>query len=169
QVPKPHDLRHRDDKIDVSDLTDILSIDPARRICVAESGVTFVDLVRATLPHGLVPIIVPELKTITIGGAVGGCSIESMSFVHGGFHDTCLEYEVITATGDVMVCTPDNEHRLVFQMMHGTFGTLGIIARLTFRLIPAKPFVKLHYETHANVADYQSAIARHVAARDIDF
>src|SRR5688572_14239560 len=112
QVPKPRDLRRRDPKIDISDLTEILSIDPVRRICVAESGVTFVDLVTATLAHGLVPIVVPELKTITIGGAVSGGSIESMSFVHGGFHDTCLEYEVITATGDVLTCTPDNEHRL---------------------------------------------------------
>jgi FAD/FMN-containing dehydrogenase len=169
QVPKPNDLRHRDPKIDVSDLTDILSIDPVRRICVAESGVTFVDLVAATLEHGLVPIVVPELKTITIGGAVAGCSIESMSFVHGGFHDTCLEYEVITASGQVLVCTPDNEHRLVFQMMHGTFGTLGILARLTFKLIPAKRFVKLRYETHATIADYQAAILRHFEARDVDF
>src|ERR1041384_1780121 len=118
QVPKAHDLRHGDDKIDVSDLTEILSIDPVRRICVAESGVTFVDLVKATLEHGLVPIVVPELKTITIGGAVSGCSIESMSFKVGGFHDTCLAYEVITGEGDVLHCTPDNEHQLVFQMMH---------------------------------------------------
>ena len=73
QVPKPGDLRHRDAKIDVSDLTEILKIDPEKRICVAESGVTFVDLVAATLAHGLVPIVVPELKTITIGGAVAGC------------------------------------------------------------------------------------------------
>jgi FAD/FMN-containing dehydrogenase len=169
QVPKRNDLRRRDDKIDVSDLTEILEIDPVRRICVAESGVTFVDLVAATLAHGLAPIVVPELKTITIGGAVAGCSIESMSYVHGGFHDTCLEYEVITATGDVMVCTPDNDHRLVFQMLHGTFGTLGIIARLTFRLIPALPYVHLRYETCASIADYQAAIRRHFEARDVDF
>jgi FAD/FMN-containing dehydrogenase len=169
QVPKARDLRHRDDKIDVSELTSILEIDPVRRICVAESGVTFVDLVAATLRHGLVPIVVPELKTITIGGAVAGCSIESMSFVHGGFHDTCLAYEVITARGDVLVCRPDNEHALIFQMMHGTFGTLGILATLTFRLIPAKPFVKLRYETYANLADYQAAIARHAESRDVDF
>ncbi|HET7502405.1 MAG TPA: FAD-binding oxidoreductase [Kofleriaceae bacterium] len=169
QVPKRHDLRQRDDKIDISDLTEILSIDPVRRICVAESGVTFVDLVAATLAHGLVPIVVPELKTITIGGAVSGCSIESMSFVHGGFHDTCLEYEVITGAGDVLICTPDNEHHLVFQMMHGAFGTLGILARLTFKLVPARPYVKLRYETYATVADYQAAILRHFEARDVDF
>src|SRR5437773_896960 len=119
QVPKAGDLRHRDAKLDVGDLTEILEIDPARRTCTAESGVTFVELVAATLRHGLVPIVVPELKTITIGGAVSGCSIESMSFRYGGFHDTCLAYEVVTATGDVLRCTPDNEHSLVFQMMHG--------------------------------------------------
>ncbi len=169
QVPKANDLRRRDDKIDVTDLTEILEIDPERRLCVAESGVTFVDLVRATLAHGLIPIVVPELKTITIGGAVAGCSIESMSFVHGGFHDTCLEYEVITARGEVLTCTPDNQHRLVFQMVHGTFGTLGILSRLTFKLVPAKPFVRLDYETHASLASYQASIARHAAARDVDF
>src|ERR1043166_5381685 len=169
QVPKANDLRHRDRKIEVGDLTEILEIDPVKRICVAESGVTFVDLVAATLAHGLVPIVVPELKTITIGGAVAGCSIESMSFVHGGFHDTCLEYEVITATGDVLICRPDNEHHLVFQMMHGTFGTLGIIARLTFRLIPAQPYVKLRYETCATIEAYQAAIRRPFDARDVDF
>lgn len=169
QVPKRGDLRRSDDKIDVSDLTAILKIDPERRICVAESGVTFVDLVAATLRHGLVPIVVPELKTITIGGAVAGCSIESMSYRFGGFHDTCLEYEVITATGEVLICTPENENALIFQMVHGAFGTLGIIARLTFRLIPAKRFVKITYEKHGSYEAYMAAIQRHFEAQDVDF
>jgi FAD/FMN-containing dehydrogenase len=169
QVPKAGDLRHRDAKIDVGDLTEILDIDPVGRTCTAESGVTFVELVAATLAHGLVPIVVPELKTITIGGAVSGCSIESMSFEHGGFHDTCLAYEVITATGDVLACTPDNEHRLVFQMVHGAFGTLGIVAKLAFKLVPAKPFVHLVHERYTTLADYQAAIARHADVRDLDF
>ncbi|MGE5183065.1 MAG: FAD-binding oxidoreductase [Acidobacteriota bacterium] len=169
QVPKAKDLRHKDDKLDISDLDEILAIDPVARTCTAEAGVTFVDLVAATLAHGLVPIVVPELKTITIGGAVAGCSIESMSFVHGGFHDTCLEYEVIAATGDVLVCRPDNEHALVFQMIHGTFGTLGILARLTFKLVPAKRYVHLVHERYTTIADYQAAIARHAKDRDLDF
>jgi FAD/FMN-containing dehydrogenase len=169
QVPKHGDLRHRDAKVDVTDLTEILQIDPARRICVAESGVTFVELVAATLKHGLVPMVVPELTSITIGGAVAGCSLESMSFVHGGFHDTCLEYEVVTARGEVLVCRPDNERALVFQMMHGAFGTLGVLTRLTFKLVPAKRFVRLQYETHATAAAYRQAIERHAAARDVDF
>ena len=82
-------------------------IDVEARTCTAEPGVTFTDLVSATLRHGLTPIVVPELRTITIGGAVSGCSLESMSFKHGGFHDTCLEYEVITSKGKVLHCTPE--------------------------------------------------------------
>src|SRR6185436_19303133 len=127
----------------VSDLDEILEIDAEQLTCTAESGVTFTDLVQATLRFGLVPIIVPELKTITIGGAVAGCSLESMSFKHGVFHDTCLEYEVVTARGDVLVARPDNENSLLFQMLQGTFGTLGILTRLSFRLVPSKPFVKV--------------------------
>jgi FAD/FMN-containing dehydrogenase len=75
-----------------------------------------------------------------------------MSFVHGGFHDTCLEYEVITARGDVLTCTPDNEHAMVFQMVHGSFGTLGIVSKLTFRLVPAKRYVHVVYEKYGTVA-----------------
>ena len=169
QVPKGGDLRRRDTKIDISDLTAILSVDPVQRICVAESGVMFCDLVQATLRHGLVPIVVPELETITIGGAVSGCSIESMSYRYGGFHDTCLEYEVITANGDVLVCTPDNDYDLVFQMLHGSFGTLGVLSKLTFRLVPAKPYVCIHYETYPSLDEYRAAIKRHFDHQDVDF
>ena len=169
EVPKPHDKRYSDEKIDISDLNEITHIDPEKRICIAEPGVTFVDLVTATIKYRLVPIIVPELKTITIGGAVAGCSIESMSYKYGGFHDTCLEYEVITAKGEVLICTPDNENSLLFQMVHGTFGTLGIISKLKFRLIPAKPFVKVTYEKYNNLEDYKSAIWRHFKNKDVDF
>ncbi len=169
EVPKPNDGRYHDEKIDISDLNEIISIDRDKQVCVAEPGVTFVDLVDATLKYGLVPIVVPELETITIGGAVAGCSIESMSYVYGGFHDTCLEYELITAKGEVLSCTPDNGNRLVFQMVHGAFGTLGIISKLTFRLIPAKPFVKVVYEKYHGLEEYRAAIWGHYKNRDVDF
>ena len=168
QVPKRGDRRRRDEKIDLSDLDAILSIDVDGRTCVAEPGVTFERLVAATLPHGLVPTVVPELREITVGGAVSGCSLESMSFRYGGFHDSCLEYEVVTANGDVLRCTPDDEHALVFQMMHGSFGTLGVLTKLVFRLVPAKPFVRVRYETYTTLADYQRAIERHYRDVDVD-
>jgi FAD/FMN-containing dehydrogenase len=169
QVPKGGDLRRRDRKIDVSDLTRIIHIDPINQTCIAESGVMFCDLVEATLRFGLVPIVVPELKTITVGGAVSGCSIESMSYRYGGFHDTCVEYEVVTANGDILTCTPDNDNALVFQMIHGSFGTLGVLTKLTFKLVPAKAFVHVEYERHTTLDSYQRSIHAHYQTQDIDF
>ena len=168
-VPKRDDLRHKDDKIDVGDLDEILEIDPIAQTCTAEAGVTFEKLVATTLTYGLIPAIVPELATITVGGAVTGCSLESMSFRYGGFHDTCLCYEVIGSDGATLVCTPDNENRFVFQMMHGSFGTLGVLATVTMKLVPAKRYVRMTYESYRTLAEYQEAIWHYFSRGGVDF
>lgn len=54
-------------------------------------------------------------------------------------------------------------------MVHGTFGTLGIIAKLTFRLVPSKPFVKVTYEKYGDLEAYKAAIMKHYQAKDADF
>ena len=169
QVPKVNDAKYTDEKVDLTDFDEIIEVDLERGVCIAEPGIPFCKVVDHTLPLGLVPIVVPELKTITIGGAVAGCSIESMSFQYGGFHDTCLEYEIITATGEVLTCTPDNEHQLIFQMMHGSFGTVGILSRLVFKLIPAKPYVKLRHEQHDSIDSYLESIWYHYEYQDVAF
>src|SRR5512139_3410345 len=58
QVPKRHDRKYSDDKIDLYDFDQVIEIDPDRRICIAEPGVPFNELVDRTLPLGLVPIVV---------------------------------------------------------------------------------------------------------------
>ncbi len=167
-VPNPNDPRHKDKKVNVRDLKQILSIDPQKKICIAEPGVTFCDLVQETLKYNLVPKLVPELKTITVGGAVSGCSVESMSYKYGGFHDSCLEYEVITAHGEVLTCSK-TQNADVFHMIHGSYGTLGIISKITFELIPAKPYVRLDYVTYPSFAEFQKGVQDFMARSDIHF
>jgi len=167
-VPNPHDKLGRMPKVDLSAFTDIIEIDAENRTCTAESGVTFHDLVRETLRHGLVPYTVPELKGITIGGAVSGCSIESMSYRYGGFHDSCLEYEVVTGTGDVITCTPEGNSEL-FHMLHGSYGTLGLITRIKFGLLPAKPFVKMEYRKFDKFPDFWRDMKERCETCDYDF
>src|SRR5262249_61945874 len=106
-------------RIDVSTLSHVLEVDVERRRCIAEPGVTFRDVVDATLPHGLAPAVVPELEGITVGGAVAGCASETASSRHGGFHDTCLEYEIVSGTGEVGTCSPGREP-LPVGMNHGS-------------------------------------------------
>ncbi|MFH0752204.1 MAG: FAD-binding oxidoreductase [archaeon] len=168
KVPNPNSSETTDNIINISNLDQILEIDTENKTCTAEPGVTFSELTKATLQHNLTPIIVPELKEITIGGAVAGCSVESMSYKHGGFHDNCLEYELITAKGDVLECTPEN-NKDIFHMLHGTFGTLGMITKLKFKLIDAKPYVHLIHETHKTLEEYKKSIKDHFEKQDIDF
>lgn len=167
-VPVPGDRRFRTGKIDASALCHILEIDPVARTCTAEPGVTFKTIVRATLKHGLVPTVVPELEGITVGGAVAGCAVESMSFKYGGFFDSVDELEVVTGTGEVLVCSEHHEPH-AFHMLHGSYGTLGIVTRLRFRLVPAKPYVRMTYERHRDFPGFHAALRRHCDAADHDF
>ncbi len=155
-------------KVDVRALDAILSIDPERRLCTAEPGVTFARLVRETLRHGLLPLTVPELKTITIGGAVAGGSVESMSFRYGGFHDSCLAYELVTGTGEVVRCSREERPEL-FELLHNSFGTLGILTELTFRLVPAQPYVRTQYQKFASFEGLMKAVERQFNEPEADF
>jgi FAD/FMN-containing dehydrogenase len=167
-VPLPGDPRFRSRPIDVSPLREILSIDVGARECVAEPGVTFAELVRRTLAHGLLPTVVPELEGITLGGAVAGCSVEAMSYRYGGFHDSALEYELVTGAGEVLTVSPEKEP-LAFDMVHGSYGTLGVLTRLRFRLVPAAPFVRMEYRKFSSAEEFDRELRARCAAADYDF
>jgi len=167
-IPNPKDPKHRDRKINILKLSEILEVDPRGRCCVAEPGVTFEALVRETLKCGLLPLIVPELKTITIGGAVAGGAVESMSFRHGTFHDSCLEYELVTGAGQIISCSPEKDPE-IFGMVHSSYGTLGILTRLKFRLLLAAPFVRVDYVHFPSLDSFIEAIRQHFKNRDVDF
>lgn len=167
-VPLPGSTRLGFPPIDISPLSSVLAIDAAERTCTCEPGVSFARLLDETLARGLIPTVVPELEGISVGGAVAGCSVEAMSYRYGGFHDSCREYEVVSGDGEVVTCSPEREP-LVFNMMHGSLGTLGVLTRLTFRLVPARRYVHLEYRRLPSAAAFHEEMLRRVAAADYDF
>lgn len=130
-------------RLDVKNFNQVLSIDPIQKIADVEAMITYEDLVNATLKVHCLPPVVPELKTITVGGALVGLGIESSSFRYGLVHESILEIEVLTGDGRVLICTKDNAHRDLFLAFPNSYGTLGIALRVKMRLIPAKAFIKL--------------------------
>ena len=92
--------------LDVKSFDGVLSVDAAARTADVQGMTTYEHLVAATLPYGLMPKVVPQLKTITLGGAVTGLGIESTSFRNGLPHESVLEAEVLTGDGRVVVATP---------------------------------------------------------------
>src|SRR5689334_15889996 len=100
--------------LDVSGLRGVIAVDPASRTAEVQGMCTYEDLVDATLPHGLIPLVVPQLRTITLGGAVTGLGIESTSFRNGLPHESVIEMDVFTGAGEVVTARPDNEHADLF-------------------------------------------------------
>ncbi len=132
-------------RLDVSDLTHVIAIDVDARTAHVQGMTTYEDLVDATLAHGLMPLVVPQLRTITLGGAVTGLGIESSSFRSGLPHESVLEMEILTGDGQVVVATPDGEHADLFATFPNSYGSLGYALSLTIELEPVHPFVVLRH------------------------
>jgi FAD/FMN-containing dehydrogenase len=153
-------FRHRSQAgkyfIDVRGFSRVLAIDPRRMTADVEGMITYEALVDETLKYGLLPAVVPQLKTITVGGAASGLGIESSSFKFGLVHETVEEMEILLGDGRLVTCSCRENPDLFFGFPN-SYGTLGYALRLTIRLIPAKPYVHL---THTRFNDPESYFAR---------
>src|ERR1700757_2807952 len=130
--------------LDTSGLTNVISVDPESHTADVAGMCTYENLVAATLPYGLSPLVVPQLKTITLGGAVTGLGIESASFRNGLPHESVLEMDILTGTGEVITASPD-QHQDLYRGFPNSYGTLGYSVRLKIELEPVKPFVALKH------------------------
>ncbi|MDY6871373.1 MAG: FAD-binding oxidoreductase [Actinomycetota bacterium] len=130
--------------LDVSGLTGVIAVDPDARTADVAGMCTYETLVAATLPYGLAPLVVPQLKTITLGGAVTGLGIESTSFRNGLPHESVLEMDILTGSGEVLTASRDR-HPDLFHAFPNSYGTLGYSVRLRIELEPVKPFVALRH------------------------
>jgi FAD/FMN-containing dehydrogenase len=145
-------------KLDTRRLSRVIEIDQERGIAEVEGMTTFDAFVDATLPQGLRPPVVPELKTITVGGAVSGVGIEASSFRYGLVHETVEEMEILCGDGTIRVCRPDNEHADLFHAIPNSYGSLGYILRLRVKLLPASPFVGLIHRRFTDRAPFLAAM-----------
>lgn len=156
-------------RLDIRGLDQVLDVDTIAGRVQAEGMTTYETLVDACLAHGVMPAVVPQLKTITLGGAVAGVGIEASSHRHGLVHETVEEIEVLTGDGRVLACTPANEFADLFFGFPDSYGTLGYALRVAARTVPVKPFVHLLHEAHTSAGDYFAALEAHCAADDADF
>jgi FAD/FMN-containing dehydrogenase len=155
-------------RLDVREFNNVLRVDPAAGVIDVEGMTPYSMLVEESLKHGMLPTVVPQLKSITIGGAVTGCGIESSSFRYGLVHETVEEMEILLADGRIVCCTPTNEYRDLFFGFPNSYGTLGYALRVKVKALPAKRFVRLTHVRHTRPQEYFDDLARWCDA-DVDF
>ncbi|PNY28178.1 Delta24-sterol reductase [Tolypocladium capitatum] len=142
--------------VDISALSNVVSIDTGARVALVEPNVPMDRLVEATLRHGLIPPVVMEFPGITAGGGFSGTSGESSSFRHGFFDETINSVEMILGNGQIVKASR-NERADLFHGAAGAVGTLGIMTLMELRLIEAKKFVRTTYHRVNSTAE---AVAR---------
>jgi len=155
--------------IDLAHFDEVIGIDPGGGIVEAEGMIPYSALADATLAESAMPAVVPQLKSITLGGAVAGVGIEASSFKFGLVHDTVTALEVLTGDGRIVRCTPDNEHRGLFFGFPNSYGTLGYALAVSARLVPVRRYVHLTHVRHSDPAACFAEIARHCAGGRLDF
>ena len=135
--------------LDVSGLDGVISVDvPATgtgdgtATADVQGVCTYERLVDVTLARGYIPLVVPQLRSITLGGAVTGLGIESTSFRSGLPHESVLEMDVLTGAGEVVTTRPGED---LFDAFPNSYGSLGYATRLRIRLEKAPSYVDLRH------------------------
>ncbi|MFT4009121.1 MAG: FAD-binding oxidoreductase [Nocardioidaceae bacterium] len=142
--------------LDVSGLRGVIAIDAEAKTADVQGMCTYEDLVDVTLAHGLIPFVVPQLRTITLGGAVTGLGIESTSFRNGLPHESVLEMDILTGAGEVLTTYPGEE---LFDAFPNSYGTLGYATRLRIELEQVPGYADLRHVRFGDVDAAAKAIS----------
>jgi FAD/FMN-containing dehydrogenase len=156
--------------LDVSGLGGVISVDPVAQTADVQGMCTYEDLVDATLPLGFIPYVVPQLRTITLGGAVSGLGIESTSFRSGLPHESVLEMDIFTGAGEVVTARPgpDGEHSDLFDTFPNSYGSLGYATRLRIRLEKVPSYVNLRHVRFDDAGLLSKTISQIMETREYD-
>ena len=111
-----------------------IHVDPVRRTARAQGGVTWREFNRETQAHGLATtggvISTTGIAGLTLGGGLGWLMAK-----HGLAMDNLLSAEVVTASGDILRASKD-ENADLFWALQGGGGNFGAVSWLEYRLHP---------------------------------
>ena len=154
--------------LQVRDFNKVLYVSPPEGFAEVEGMTPYVNLTRECLKFGVMPTVVPQLKSITIGGAATGIGIEASSFQYGLVHETIQAMDILLGDGTIVTCTPENEHRRLFYGFANSYGTLGYALKLKIKIVPVKPYVRLTHIRYQDATSCFAAVADY-CRHDIDF
>lgn len=143
-------------------LKDVIELNSDEKYIIVEPGITMQQLCEATLAFGLVPPIVSEFSTITVGGAIMGAAIESSSHLYGQFNDCCEEYLLLLGSGKLLLANRE-ENSDLFYGISGSYGTLGLLLRVKIKLIKAESHVLLNYAPFSTMHEALNEIKKQIS------
>jgi glycolate oxidase len=146
----------------------ILRIDADNLVAEVEPGVVTFDFQKAVEAVGLFyPPDPASLKFSTLGGNVAECAGGPRCVKYGVTKDYVLGLEVVTPLGDIIRTGGETMKGVVgydlTKLLVGSEGTLGVITRITLKLLPlpaAKKTMLVAFDAIDGAARAVSAIVR---------
>ena len=130
---------------------------------VVDPGVSWAQLLAATLAQGLTPPVLTDFQELTVGGTLSVGGLGGTTHRHGLQIDQVLQLQVVTGRGDKVVCSPRVRPDLFNAVLAG-LGQCGIIVRATVKLVPAPTHAQaysLYYDDlDAYVRDQETLLAQ---------
>ncbi len=111
----------------------ILSFDTITGEFECQSGLTLDNILEVIVPAGWFLPVTPGTKFITVGGAVASDVHGKNHHVDGSFSNHILEMEIVLASKESVICTPQI-HPDLFEATCGGMGLTGVISRVRFKL-----------------------------------
>jgi L-gulonolactone oxidase len=137
--------------IDVTRMKRILNIDLDALTITMEAGVLHIDAAKELEKHGLQFYVNVEIGNLTVGsGACGGTKdasyISDGEVEFGQVAAYCTGMKAVQSDGSIIEVTEaDGE---LMEMMRSSYGMLGIIYEVTFRVKKIKPMAVEHVAYH---------------------
>jgi FAD/FMN-containing dehydrogenase len=123
---------------------------------VVDSGVRWLELIKATLAEGQTPPVATDYLGLSVGGTLSVGGIGGATSHHGLLVDNVLSLEVVTGTGDLLRCSPAVRPGL-FHAVLGGLGQFAVITRATVRLTPAPTMARVYHLTYPTLESLTGA------------
>ncbi|CAN4094493.1 unnamed protein product [Withania somnifera] len=101
----------------------------------------WIDVLHATLEHGLAPISWTDYLYLTVGGTLSNAGISGQTFRYGPQISNVHDMDVIIGKGELVTCSKDRNSELFYAVLGG-LGQFGIITRARIVLAKAPTRVK---------------------------
>jgi FAD/FMN-containing dehydrogenase len=136
--------------LDMKSMGRILAVDPAAMTVTVEPGAIWRDVVARVYRQGLIPPVLTNNLSVTVGGTLSIAGIGVASFRYGAQTDNVEELEVATVDGGTHRCSRRENKDLFWGVLAG-LGQLGIILKATLKLRRPQPMTRTYYLLYDDV------------------
>ena len=142
--------------LDMRDLRGVLAVDPEGGSFEALAGTTWKEVVQATTKVSCIPPVLTSFLGTSVGGTLSAAGFGMSSAFHGTQVDQCLELEVALPSGELVLCS-EEQNRDLFEHVLCGYGQFGVITRAKQRLRKTAPRIRTYFlqydDLNAHLAD----------------